>query len=173
MFVNAGWHPINGDGATGVARPRSALIAVVLLYATLLPDMAIFVLFGGKPLSAPILFSSILLTGFAALLIYKISHGRQWARSSYLVVYILFCLNIPDALTHIAAESGGRLALGIVYLSANLLELAALILLFTSASNDWFRQGGRADLSREEAVWKVSASRPSPPPPSSLPPPPE
>lgn len=144
-----------------------------LLYVTLLPNAALSLMFSGASVSGPILISSILLTGFSALLIYKISHGRHWARSSYLVVYILLCLNIPDALTQIAAESGGRLALGIVYLAANFLELVALILLFTSTSNDWFRQGGRADLSREEAVWKVSASRPSPPPPSSSPPPPE
>ncbi len=146
---------------------------MLLLYLTLLPDAALSLMFGGTSVSVPILISSILLTGFSALLIYKISHGSHWARSSFLAVYILLCLNVPDALTQIAAESGGRLALGIVYLAANLLELVALILLFTSASNDWFRQGGRADFSREESVWKVSASRPSPPPPSSSPPPPE
>ncbi len=180
-LIRRGWHPIEGEEQGEVARPRVAQAAVYLLYAALLPNLAQAALLGSVPVSVPALLSAALLTGFSALLIYHISRGSNWARMSYLVVFIFSCLSLPSLLEALDSATGAMLAMGSAGLIASLFELSALIMLFSSASNDWFR-GGEPHLPRHDAApWRVNRanrvnrvnpSRPEPPPPSNPPPPP-
>lgn len=145
VFARAGLRSIDEDRHAAATRPRPTQVAIVLLYAALLPNLALSLLLDVTPRSAHALASSLLLAVFSAFLIHKIAQGRNWARSSYLIVFIFSCLNVPALFTVVASGTALRRAMGAIDLVFSLAELVALIALFTSPSNDWFRQGAPAD----------------------------
>lgn len=152
VFARAGLRSIDEDRHVAATRPRPTQVAIVLLYAALLPNLALSLLLDVAPRSAQALASSLLLAAFSAFLIHKIAQGRNWARSSYLIVFIFSCLNVPALFAIVASGTATRRAMGAIDLVFSLAELVALIALFTSPSNDWFRQGAPADAPEARAA---------------------
>lgn len=171
-LVQSGWQSIGGEGPADALRPRATQLAIGLLFAVLLPNLALSVLLDAAPPSARTLASALLLTGFSAFLIYQLSRGRNWARSSYLVVFIYSSLDIPGLFGIVASGTAAQRVMGTIDLALSLLELVALIVLFTSPSNEWFRQRGPGEARDPAPASTLKPSRHLPPPPGSSPPPP-
>lgn len=137
-------HP-DGEGSPAQPRrPRPASVAICFLYIALLPNLLFTFAPGGAPLTLRTITAALLLAAFAGALIYNISRGRNWARLSYVVVFLFSAQFFPAMLASLASKSGLTFTLGAASLVASLLELAALVLLFGSASNDWFRRADPA-----------------------------
>lgn len=69
-------------------------------------------------------------------LIVKISHGRNWARITYLIFFVLGLIGIIQKYLMTPTQPMLIQAWDII---ACLLQLVALVLLFTKDSNQWFR----------------------------------
>jgi hypothetical protein len=72
---------------------------------------------------------------FFCLLIFKISSGRNWARVTFVVIFLLgLVLGLPGLM----AEFQRAPALALVSVVTAVLQLWAVILLFTSPGKGWF-----------------------------------
>lgn len=116
-------------------RPNSIVGAVFLLWATLAIGLANVVagLMAGSIANTVFVWWILTFVAlFVVWIVVKIASGRNWARVTFLV---LFVLGLPFAQwqnTVLVIQSG--------------FELAALVLLFVPASNEWFRLKRAAKL---------------------------
>jgi len=134
--------PVADPTLVPVERPRAVTRAVRLLWISLLiavagaidsfetpPDWVSEVL---------VFFSNVLWFGLAACFIFKLSRGRRWARTAYLIVaifsYGLLAMYWGETVERIKDEPY-QIA---ILLSSAATELIALYLLFTKPANDWF-----------------------------------
>jgi hypothetical protein len=92
-----------------------------------------------KSQSIPVLAVVVLLTLLAvmALLTYKISAGRNWARITFLV---LFLFSVAPSLSVLPALLHVSLVAGITNILQSALQLIALVLVFTPSANPWFKK---------------------------------
>ena len=83
----------------------------------------------------------ILNNSFFALIIWKVSQGRSWARITYLLVFAGGCLLIPllavFSETYRAAVFGSLFSAVVVVVQATI-QLYATVLLCTSKGRTWF-----------------------------------
>ena len=120
-------------------KPRSVTLAVMLLWISL----AIGVIkmpfdpAGMKAVPFPALVWSIAaaIMAFFCVLIFMISSGRNWARITFLV---LFLLGLLVGLPGVMAEFQRAPMLALVSVAASVMQLWAVILLFTSPGKGWF-----------------------------------
>jgi len=144
----------------GLGRPKRVLVAITLLYAALGIGVTRIVLdlYGGHPITGPPwLLTLVNQTGIAWLLpivvilsafvtitlflviIYLIGQGKNWARISFLALWLigilLFLAAIPLRRFLAAQPISGMFAL-LQYV----LQVAALVLLFQNESSRWFRK---------------------------------
>jgi hypothetical protein len=76
-----------------------------------------------------------------AFLIFKISTGKNWARITYLVLFIIGML---PAVPVILGEFSRLPVVGALSLAQVGLQLFALVLLFTKPGSGWFRKVAEA-----------------------------
>jgi len=127
-------------------KPSTVVRAVKLLWAALLVGplkLAVdfsFVDFSFLETTGPLNFLvSVLLvvTAVLAFLISKISAGRNWARITFLVIFIL---GFVPGLSLVGAEFDRSVLVGILSIAQTALSLYALFLIFTQPGSAWFRK---------------------------------
>lgn len=121
-------------------KPIEITRAVQLLYLTLgIGIVKAFIDFSHISFESSVaitLFVMLFTFAFLFFLIIKISGGRNWAR---IVFLIFFLLGIPLAIPIVLEEVKRNLFLGSLSLIQIVLQVTALVLMFTKNSNLWFR----------------------------------
>lgn len=123
-------------------RPRNVTVAVVILCAVLACRLVSGVVGVAYAASVSTVIrdtayvGGVLAVCINAFFVYKIFRGRNWARIVYLV---FFLLGIAVSIHHFTAFFGRSPTLAVVSLVSRVAEIVALVLLFTRASNTWFR----------------------------------
>ena len=120
-------------------KPRSVTLAVTLLWVSLAIGVikAPFDPAGLNAVPFPAIVWSVaaVIMAFFCLLILKISSGRNWARVTFLVIFLLgLVLGVPGLM----AEFQRAPVLALVSVAASVMQLWAVILLFTSPGKGWF-----------------------------------
>ena len=120
-------------------KPRSVTLAVTLLWVSLAIGVikAPFDPAGLNAVPYPAIVWSVaaVIMAFFCLLIFKISAGRNWARVTFLVIFLLgLVLGVPGLM----AEFQRAPVLALVSIAASVMQLWAVILLFTSPGKNWF-----------------------------------
>ncbi|NIT61682.1 MAG: hypothetical protein GWN00_37430 [Aliifodinibius sp.] len=121
-------------------KPAQVNNALNLLYASLAVGIIKSILDLARIASrAPILFTIVTFVitfGILIFLIVKISTGRNWARITML---ILFLIGLPFSIPIILQEFSANFVVGILSISQIALQIIALVFLFQSPSNNWFK----------------------------------
>ena len=120
--------------------PKSILIAVLLLtmaHAAGLWEMIAISRTLGVPLWMPYI-SLVICYSFIALLLAMMLRGKRWARTTYTALAIFGFLATLNHATGIST-------LGLAVLAA---KIVAIILLYISASNQWFNRDGPNNSSK-------------------------
>lgn len=122
------------------SRPAIVSNAVRLLYASLaIGVVRAFLEFNTMVADAPIglvLVISAITFGLLLFLIYKIAAGRNWARIVFLVLFVVGVPMSVIPLVHSLAQTPVSGLIGLVQL---VVQVIALVMLFQSPSNAWFR----------------------------------
>jgi len=127
------------------SRPRATDIAVKLLYLALVVSAvrAVFLEWSVLQTSHPIVNTcfSVFFLGITLWLILMIGKGRNWARTVYLIWFVISLPVFAVDISELAADSV-KASLGML---STIISLAALVLLFQKASSDWFRVMKKTD----------------------------
>jgi hypothetical protein len=83
------------------------------------------------------IFVSISVLGILWFFIHKIWKGRDWARITFLVLYII---GIPFAVFTLLQPLMDRPFYGVLGIGQAVLQLVALVFLFQKSSSEWFKQ---------------------------------
>ncbi len=122
-------------------RPRQVSTALRLLWTSLglgLVTSALDWSYVGAVASAGFTVAVLLVVlGLTAFLIVKMGAGRNWARITFLV---LFLAGAAPYVPNLIAMYGRSLLTGTVSLLQLVLQIVALYLLFTRPGADWFRR---------------------------------
>src|SRR5207245_1793608 len=76
---------------------------------------------------------------FIATITFLISQGRNWARILFLLMFIAGVPTMFAVASELQSQLAGRPGATLLLALQSLAQLGALVLLFTSASNSWFR----------------------------------
>jgi hypothetical protein len=129
------------DTQSTVQKPQPVVTAVNLLWASLAVGLVKMLMdFSNLTAVAPAAFTNfILIFTFALIgfLIFKISAGRNWARITFLV---LFIIGVLPTLPIVLGEFSRSAVVGALSVAQIGLQVYALILLFTQPGNSWFRK---------------------------------
>ena len=124
-----------------ITRPKKVTIAVKLLCIVLAIGFIKFILNESIALEmAPpafIAFTFSATVGIVALLTYMIWNGRNWARITFLV---LFIIGAPFSIFQTLQILTVTPISGLVDISGIVIQIIALIFLFQKPSSDWFRE---------------------------------
>jgi hypothetical protein len=133
-------------------KPKSIIAARNILYTTLFLEALVFTLLQvirtmpGDP-DIRVLFSDGLLLVLLYVAIRYIGFGKKWARILFLV---LFILNILASKLFIPFLFKTNLPLGFLFILQMLLQILALVYLYSKSSNDWFNSFDRANNSESK-----------------------
>jgi len=126
-------------------KPRTVALAVNLLWASLAIG------FAKIPLDLPSLAAVpspgivwpvvILLLAFICFVIFKISSGRNWARITFL---ILFLIGLVTAVPTLASEFARAPVVGILSIVQGIVQGYAMYLVFTNPGKTWFQKKATA-----------------------------
>jgi hypothetical protein len=83
-----------------------------------------------------ILFNNLFSLAFIAFFIYKIGEGRNWARITFL---ILFIAGIPMSIPIILPQWSASPISGVFGIGGIILQIVALMFLFQKQSSKWFK----------------------------------
>ena len=127
-------------------KPTVVVTAIRLLYLTLIIGVVRYPLdwshLPKNPLMSPagaltfMLLVIIFTFGLLLWLIYKMDRGRNWARITFLVMFIL---GVPLSIQPLIQSLSHSLLSGMLGLAQAALELVALIMLFSRQARPWFR----------------------------------
>jgi membrane-bound ClpP family serine protease len=140
------------------SRSGAVTVAVTLLYATLGIGILRFFLdapdlleeasgrmgASGVPALPVVVLTALVGLSVMWLFIYAIGRGRNWARLTFLV---LFLLGIPFSVLPLLQSLASNPTSGILGVGQAVLQVIALILLFQPRSSEWFKQPIKMDLS--------------------------
>lgn len=122
-------------------KPQSVVTAINLLWASLAVGLVKMLIdFSNLSALAPAAFTNFILVFTFALLgflIFKISAGRNWARITFLVMFII---GVLPALPIVLDEFSRSAVVGALSVAQTGLQVYALYLLFTQPSSGWFRK---------------------------------
>ncbi len=129
--------------ASSPTRPGKVTTAILLLYVAL--GLGLLRAVMSMPASAQMqgyreavvsLVVLLIIVGAQLLFIFMLGQGRNWARIIYLALFVLGVAAMIFALFSGAALGGGALLDAL----QTLLQLVALVLLFTPEASLWFRE---------------------------------
>ena len=122
-------------------KPQSVVAAINLLWASLAVGLVKMLMdFSNLSAVAPAAFTNfILIFTFALIgfLIFKISAGRNWARITFLVMFII---GVLPTLPIVLGEFSRSAVVGALSVAQIGLQVYALFLLFTQPGSSWFRK---------------------------------
>jgi hypothetical protein len=133
-------------------RPRQVGFAIILLYIVLtigvvrtIADASATVEMTGIAFMLLVL---VLVFGTTLTLIMMISNGKNWARITFL---ILFVLGFVPAILGLLRFASNRPISALLGLAQIILQLIALIFLFQPEPSDWFRDRSKHVNSKEDS----------------------
>ena len=88
----------------------------------------------------------VIILGLMALLNSKISSGRNWARITFLVLYLLGM--VPSFFIFLAIFKESVFA-GVVFIFQAVVQAAALFLMFTKPGSEWFNKGAHTEALKQ------------------------
>ena len=119
------------------SKPKAAQKAVVFLYVSLALSLLQIVLEPPGHVHWPIFLPMFgVLFGFAILLIVMISRGRNWARITFLILFLVGLIPRCISLVHSLSVTSFSYLVQVAQLVS---EIAALVLLFSRESSEWFK----------------------------------
>ncbi len=120
-------------------RPDKVGLAVLLLYVTLGIGL-LRSLMEAPQQEAPLgltIFTTLLVLGITGFFIFMIGKGKNWARITLLVLFIVgIPFSVPFLLNSLAANPIS----GLLGIAQTVVQAVALFFLFLKPSSDWFRQ---------------------------------
>jgi hypothetical protein len=143
-----------------LSRPKRVLVAITLLYAALGIGVTRIVLdlYSGYPITGPpwlmtmvnqtgitwllpivLLLSALVTFTLLLVLIYLIGQGKNWARISFLVLWLIGILLFLSA-TPLRRFLAAHPISGMFALLQYVFQVVALVLLFQNESSRWFRK---------------------------------
>jgi len=129
------------EAQDSVQKPQSVKTAVNLLWASLAVGLVKMLMdLSNLSAIAPPAFTNFVLIfvfAFNAFLIFKISAGRNWARITFLV---LFVIGMLPALPLMLGEFSRAPVVGALSVAQVGLQVYALFLLFTQPGSAWYRK---------------------------------
>jgi hypothetical protein len=121
-------------------RPEKVGTAVKLLYITLgigmLRSSMEVSMSAQKAPPAVMIFIALFVLGVLWLLIHMIGKGRNWARITFLV---LFIIGLPFSVLPLLQSLAVNLFSGLLGVAQMVIQVVALVFLFQKPSSDWFR----------------------------------
>ena len=124
-----------------VQKPQSVATAVNLLWASMAVGLVKMLMdFSNLSAVAPAAFTNFVLVftfALIAFLIFKISAGRNWARITFLVMFVIGML---PTLPLMLGEFSRSPVVGALSVAQVGLQVYALFLLFTQPGSVWFRK---------------------------------
>ncbi|NEX64570.1 hypothetical protein [Noviherbaspirillum galbum] len=122
-------------------KPQSVVTAVHLLWAAfaigLIRLLLDFLHLGTTSLTASTYCILICTFGLSGLLIFKVSGGRNWARITFLLVFVMGAMQtLPTALEEFSISA----VVGALFIAKNVFQAYGLFLLFTRPGSIWFRK---------------------------------
>jgi hypothetical protein len=121
-------------------KPKSIIAARNILYTALFLEALVFIIqqfistTPGQP-DIRVLFPNGILLVFLYVAIRYIGFGKKWARILFLV---LFILNVLASKLFVPFLFKTNLALGFLFVLQMLLQILALVFLYSKSSNEWF-----------------------------------
>jgi|SRR5450432_1205444 hypothetical protein len=121
-------------------KPKSIIAARNVLYTALFLEALVFIIqqfistTPGQP-DIRVLFPNGILLVFLYVAIRYIGFGKKWARILFLV---LFILNVLASKLFVPFLFKTNLALGFLFVLQMLLQILALVFLYSKSSNEWF-----------------------------------
>jgi hypothetical protein len=129
------------QGSKQENRPDMVSKAITLLYVTLGIGLLRTILeaprLSKSSSLAFVLFVGIFVLGFTWLIVYKIAKGRNWARITFL---ILFVLGIPLSVVPLLQSLAVNLFSGLLGICQVIIQVISLVLLFLKPSSEWFKR---------------------------------
>jgi tryptophan-rich sensory protein len=123
------------------SRPEKVGVAVKLLYLTL--GIGVLRSFMEAPMHAKmtspafVVFVASFVLGIMWFFIYMIGRGRNWARITFLV---LFIIGIPFSVQPLLQSLSANPISGLLGIGQLFIQIVALVFLFQKTSSDWFRE---------------------------------
>jgi hypothetical protein len=121
-------------------KPKSIIAARNILYTALFLEALVFIIqqfistTPGQP-DIRVLFPNGILLVFLYVAIRYIGFGKKWARILFLV---LFILNVLASKLFVPFLFKTNLAVGFLFVLQMLLQILALVFLYSKSSNEWF-----------------------------------
>jgi hypothetical protein len=121
-------------------KPKSIIAARNVLYTALFLEALVFIIqqfistTPGQP-DIRVLFPNGILLVFLYVAIRYIGFGKKWARILFLV---LFILNVLASKLFVPFLFKTNLAVGFLFVLQMLLQILALVFLYSKSSNEWF-----------------------------------
>src|ERR1700733_5042425 len=123
-------------------KPQSIIAAKNILYATIFLGILILIL---CEMTTDFRFYSnrqewvisLIILGIIGVLTRQIGLGRKWARTLFLIAFLVLALVIPYALLPLFRAS---FLIEVLFIFYALLQILALIFLFSQKSTDWFNR---------------------------------
>lgn len=126
---------------SAVEKPQSVRVAVNLLWASLAVGLVKMLMdFSSLIAVGPAAFTNfvlIVIFAIAGFLIFKLSAGRNWARMTFL---LLFVIGMLPTLPLVLSEFSRSPVVGALSAAQIGLQVYALFLLFTKPGSAWFRK---------------------------------
>ena len=121
-------------------KPKSIIAARNILYTALFLEALVFILqqvIGDTPAHADIrvLFSNGILLLLLYIAIRYIGFGKKWARILFLVLFVMLVLASEMFVPFLFKTN---LALGFLFVLQMLIQVLALVFLYSKSSNEWF-----------------------------------
>ena len=120
-----------------ISRPKKVGTAVNLLYIVLGIRILQTILEASMASARPSMFIIFCVLAVMWLVIYMIGKGRNWARITYL---ILFIIGLRVSVVPLWAVLGANPIPGLLVIAQLVIQIIALVFLFQKPSSDWFRE---------------------------------
>jgi hypothetical protein len=121
--------------------PEKVGTAVKLLYATLGIGVLRSIMEASRHAQKAslgfVIFVSVFVLGITCLFIYKIGRGRNWARITFLV---LFIIGLPFSILPLLKSLAANPVSGLLGIAQIAIQLIALVFLFQKTSSYWFKE---------------------------------
>ena len=122
-------------------RPHKVGTAVKLLYITLGIGVLRSVTEASMHAEATspgfVMFVTFSVLGIMWLFVFMIGQGRNWARFTFLV---LFIIGIPFSVLPLLQSLAAKPVSGLLGIVQIIIQIVALVFLFQKSSSDWFRE---------------------------------
>ena len=123
-----------------LSRPDKIRQAVTLLYVNLGIGVLIFIMevpFSQRWQVASVYFIMFIVLCIFWFFIHMIGKGKNWARITYLV---LFIIGMPFWVLELPQSLAANPIVGLLGIGETVIQVVALVILFQKPSSDWFRE---------------------------------